>query len=84
MWDRSLWYQYKNKYTTEIFVPGYDRIFVGHTSIWKTSNVPIKSGNVIFMDTGGGWEGKLSIMNIDTEKVFQSDLLEDLYPEGHN
>jgi serine/threonine protein phosphatase 1 len=42
---------------------------------------PLKYGNVWFMDTGGGWEGKLSMMNVDTEEIFQSDLVLDLYPE---
>jgi len=32
------------------------------------------------MDTGAGWEGVLSMMNIDTKELFQSDLVADLYP----
>jgi serine/threonine protein phosphatase 1 len=33
------------------------------------------------MDTGAGWQGKLSMMNIDTKEIFQSDPVPDLYPK---
>lgn len=31
------------------------------------------------LDTGAGWSGKLTIMNIATEEYWQSDLSKDLY-----
>jgi len=34
------------------------------------------------MDTGAGWSGKLTIMDIDTNEFWQSDVVKDLYPEG--
>lgn len=79
MWDRELWNS-----PTHVYIPGFKNVFVGHTTTWRTSKVPMKRENVWFMDTGGGWEGKLSLMNVDTEEVFQSDKLSDIYPEGHN
>lgn len=42
---------------------------------------PIITENVYRMDTGAGWEGKLSIMDVDTKEYWQSDLVCDLYPE---
>jgi serine/threonine protein phosphatase 1 len=81
MWDRSLWHMAQTQ--ESIYVPGFNKVFVGHTSIWKKSKIPLTSGNVTFVDTGGGWEGKLSLVGVDSEEVFQSDLLGDLYPEGH-
>ena len=36
--------------------------------------------NVWAMDQGGGFEGKLSIINVKTKEYFQSDLVKDLYP----
>jgi serine/threonine protein phosphatase 1 len=37
---------------------------------------PIKLCNVWLMDTGAGWPGgRLSIMNIETKEIFQSDIL---------
>ena len=79
MWDRDLWNSLEPTH-----VPGFDTVYVGHTTTWRKSEVPIKRANVWFMDQGGGWEGKLSLMNVDTEEVFQSDKLSELYPEGHN
>jgi len=72
-WDRDL-IDYPQK------IPQYKEVFVGHTSIWRDSTVPKKYGDTWGMDTGGGWEGKLSMMNIKTKEVFQSDRVRDLYP----
>jgi len=43
--------------------------------------VPMNRQNVWNMDTGGGWGGKLSIMDIDTKQFWQSDFVHKLYPE---
>lgn len=38
---------------------------------------PMRKGDVWNLDTGAGYSyGKLSMMNIDTDKIFQSDLIE--------
>ena len=44
--------------------------------------VPMNRCNIWNMDTGAGWNGKLSIMDIDTKEVWQSDFVKALYP-GH-
>ncbi len=75
MWSRSF-----REDPTLCFVKDYPEVFVGHTTIWRISTLPIKCGRVTFMDTGGGWEGKLSLMNVDTRTVYQSDLVSELYP----
>jgi serine/threonine protein phosphatase 1 len=31
------------------------------------------------IDTGAGWSGKLTIMNVDTKEYWQSDLISELY-----
>lgn len=41
---------------------------------------PINACEVWALDTGAGWEGKLTIMEINTKKYWQSDLVESLYP----
>ena len=43
--------------------------------------IPIKRCNIINLDTGGGWYGKLTIMDRDTKEYWQSDFVKDLYPE---
>lgn len=47
---------------------------------------PMKAANVYNLDTGAGFNGKLTIMNVDTKQYWQSDLLKDLYPneKGRN
>lgn len=80
-WDRSLWEKAKSA------APGmkclemtamYKKVFIGHTSIGNTT--PQKKCNVWNLDTGGGWEGKITIMNVDDEAFWQSDKCSDLYP----
>lgn len=75
-WDRDLW---DERHNIEYDGP---TIFIGHTTIWRFSHKPFKINNMWFMDTGGGWEGKLSIINVDTEKFWQSDKVIDLYPDA--
>jgi len=76
-WDRELW----DKRHTIIDILPFKEVFVGHTSVYRFSHFPIEYNNVWFMDTGSGWEGKTSIMNIDTHKFWQSDICSGLYPD---
>ena len=64
-------------------VTSYNKVFIGHTSIWSFSHIPKKFCEIIAMDTGAGYEGKLSIMNVDTEDFWQSDKVSDLYPREY-
>jgi len=58
----------------------YKDIFVGHTTTeFYNSLKPIHACNVWAIDTGAGWSGKLTIMDIDTKEYWQSDLCPDLY-----
>ena len=71
LWDRDL-----INHTRESFgdIKPYKKIFIGHTSTQLIDNTmdPIKYNNLICLDTGAGWTGKLTIMDIDTEKFWQS------------
>jgi len=79
-WDRSFW-ENRNKWQHKP-IKGFDEIYVGHTSIYHQGYTePYNAGNIWFMDTGAGWEGVLSIMDIDSKEVFQSDKVSELYPE---
>jgi serine/threonine protein phosphatase 1 len=55
----------------------YDEVYIGHTPV---SPPPVHACEVWLMDTGAGWSGVLSMMNIDTKEVFQSDPVPQLYP----
>lgn len=69
----------------------FSRIFIGHTSVMNWDDpitgepftVPLKACNVINLDTGAGFSGKVTIMNVETEEYFQSDLAKELYPRDN-
>jgi len=69
VWDRDLIDDAQEKP-----IPGYNKIFIGHTSTQKFNGVmfPIKYNNLIMMDCGGGWNGKLAIMDIESEEYWLS------------
>jgi serine/threonine protein phosphatase 1 len=59
----------------------YKEIYIGHTpTINFKVDVPMNAVNVWNIDTGAAFTGKLSVVNVDTKEVFQSDNLPDLYP----
>lgn len=63
----------------------YDKIFIGHTTTrafkFKKEPIcePIVACNVVNIDTGAGWGGRATIMNIDTLQYWQSDFSRNLY-----
>jgi serine/threonine protein phosphatase 1 len=89
MWDRDLiCYAYKTHLKAkqsgypEPNITGYKKVFLGHTTTHHfKSEEPVKYCEVWNLDTGGGWEGKLTIMDRDTEEFWQSDNVYEFYPE---
>lgn len=75
-WDRDLYDNRNNVFD----ISPYSEIFIGHTSTWNISHYPFCRNNVWFLDQGAGWEGKLTIMDVDTHKFWQSDRVANLYP----
>lgn len=83
-WDRELW----NKALTCTkdqklnTVDCFDEIYIGHTPTihWRGKDnqpiaTPMHSGGIWNMDTGACFTGgKLSLMNVDTKELFQSDI----------
>ena len=93
MWDRHMYevacyHEARNRVSEEqLSFKQYNEVFIGHTSTtypmnWRIGNslVPHHVTNLWNLDQGGGWEGKLSIMDIDTKEYWQSDKVSDLYP----
>ena len=64
------------------FKEEFKNIFIGHTqtTYWDKTNKPIFADIVINLDQGAGWDGKLTIMDVDTKEYWQSDLATELYP----
>ena len=59
----------------------FREVYVGHTDISNISKVPVNIVNLWCMDTGAGFKGKLTFMNIDTKEIYQSDECKQLYGE---
>lgn len=80
LWDRSFARTAFNLYMNEIKgkFTEFDEVYIGHTPIPFLS--PIQSSEVWFMDTGAGWSGVLSLMDIETKEIFTSDIVATLYP----
>ena len=85
IWDRNLinnaWKKYLRgedcRYTQ------FEEIFLGHTptQLFNWSE-PLKVCNIWDMDTGAGWAGKLTIMDVQTKEYWQSDPVQSLYPDA--
>ena len=93
MWERAMVLQYymengKEEYVTNILPKCFrehNNIFIGHTHVDSdTVNpqaLPVRAMNVWNIDTGAGYSGKLTIMDIDTHEYWQSDFATDLYTD---
>jgi len=80
LWDRSLAALALDLYgySAEGKLSTFDEIYLGHTPIPFSS--PINSLGIWLMDTGAGWSGVLSMMNVETKEIFTSDPVPSLYP----
>jgi len=89
VWDRNMWqaaayWQLQHNRGMKMDkVPNYDEVFIGHTttSRFDPELKPVHLSNVWNVDQGAGWEGKLTIMDIDTKEYWQSDIVSKLYPD---
>ena len=88
-WDRDLWSSALSYNAFEKHLEGkekfrmvteFNNIFIGHTSTmnWKTDK-PMKAANIYNLDTGAGYAGRLTIMDIESKKFWQSDPVRELY-----
>ncbi len=86
LWDRNLLYAASRRHLTDpqYRFGNFKEIFVGHTTTQIFHKiVPLQFCNVWALDTGAGWSGKLTIMEVDSKKYWQSDLTPSLYPQIH-
>jgi len=80
LWDRNLARRALESYHTRATgnLTPYRETYIGHTPI--PFGKPVEGAGVWLMDTGAGWSGVLSMMNVDSKEVFQSDPVPSLYP----
>lgn len=57
----------------------FNEIYIGHTA--SRDALPHQYLNLWNLDTGAGWNGKLTIMDVDTKEYWQSDFAKELYPD---
>ncbi len=88
IWDRELIcnaYKKSNGRPNYRMQNIYNEIFVGHTTTGKFNKEykPVKFCEINDLDSGGGWEGKLTIMDLETRQYWQSDFVKTLYPKSN-
>ena len=79
-WDRTL-----IKYARTHAIKQYNRVFVGHTTtqlIDKTISHPITLNNLTMVDCGGGYIGRLALVDVDTLEYWVSDKQVPYYEPG--
>jgi serine/threonine protein phosphatase 1 len=80
LWDRTLptLARQLGQKDASVKLTLFDEVFIGHTPIMSPH--PVKYCEVWMMDTGAGWSGVLSMMNVETKECFMSDPVPELYP----
>ncbi|MBL4663683.1 MAG: serine/threonine protein phosphatase [Flavobacteriaceae bacterium] len=94
-WDRTLWEVAKSlnysipkdnfRYPERLKL--FSEIYIGHTALTKIgATIPVNYANLWNIDTGAAFTGPLTILDVDTKKFWQSDPVQQLYPneKGRN
>ena len=89
-WDRTLWEMVRSLdnslLKTDINYPKrlllFNEIFIGHTPVTNIGKTrPVNYANVWNIDTGAAFKGPLSIIEVQTKEVWQSEPVWTLYPD---
>lgn len=94
-WDRTLWEMAltmdkrikKNSLSYPKRLLLYNEIYIGHTpTLHYNIEIPMQGCNVWNIDTGAGFYGKLSCIDVETKIFCQSDVVQKFYPneKGRN
>ncbi len=89
-WDRTLWEMAltmdKRIKKDSLLFPKrlllFNEIYIGHTpTLHYNVEIPMQGCNVWNIDTGAGFYGKLSCMDVESKKFWQSDVVQTFYLE---
>lgn len=84
-WDRDLFLGAMSAESAKMaykMKDDFKQVFLGHTATMKwATDQPIFAKNIINVDTGAGFNGRLTLMDISTKEYWQSDTVKELYPE---
>lgn len=89
-WDRTLWEmacaldttisKKDNRYPKRLKL--FKEIFIGHTPVTRVGfDKPTNFANVWNVDTGAAFKGKISMMDVDSKEIWQSEPVYSLYPD---
>lgn len=90
LWEMALTMDSRIKKNASVFPKKlllFREIYIGHTpTLIYHADLPMHACNVWNIDTGAGFSGSLSALNIDTKEILQSDKVPALYPneKGRN
>jgi len=60
----------------------YDEIYLGHTPTTNYGiDTPMHKCNVWNVDTGAAFSGRITVMDIDSKRYWQSDIVQTFYPD---
>ncbi|PKL14602.1 MAG: hypothetical protein CVV52_01065 [Spirochaetae bacterium HGW-Spirochaetae-8] len=82
-WDREMFYAFlRENRKNPADLRGFSECYIGHTSTSRLDKTlqPVSCNGLWNLDQGGGWEGKLTVMDIDSHEYWQSDIVGTLYP----
>ncbi len=89
-WDRTLWemalcMDKRIKKDSGLYpkrLKLFNEIFIGHTPTLHYDNFePMHAVNVWNVDTGAAFNGRLSILDVHSKQFWQSDVVQNLYPD---
>ncbi len=83
IWDRSI-AKIIARGEMHSMLKAHHELYIGHTSTlaWGIDIPMDVLGRYWNIDTGGGWFGKLTGMDVDTKEYWQTDLVSSLHPES--
>lgn len=84
-WDRSLWENAHQRAVNGRKRPltQFSEVYVGHSCTMSLGYTePVQRCEVWNLDQGAGWDGRLSIMDVESKQFWQSDVVAELYPDA--
>ncbi len=89
-WDRTLWEmacamdtsisEESENYPKRLKL--FNEIFIGHTPVTRVGfDKPANFANVWNVDTGAAFKGEISMLDVDSKKIWQSEAVHLLYPK---
>lgn len=84
LWEMALTMDKRIKKDSKLFpkrLLHYHEVYIGHTPTLNYDiDIPMQGCNVWNVDTGAGFSGKLTCMDVATKEFWQSDTVQSLYP----